>query len=112
MYGWLLIPLIIDVVEEDVLVQPTTSSWFPKIRYIIIFTSTLCLPNGLFPSGFPIKILYAFPFLPSVLHALSSSILHDLSILIIIWQRIQIVKLPVMPFPPTSLFSRNNFLSM
>jgi hypothetical protein len=39
---------------------------------IQILSSHLCLrlPSGLFPSGFPTKILYTFLFSPCMLHAL------------------------------------------
>jgi hypothetical protein len=49
-----------------------------SLRYILIFTQLhLRLANGLFPSGFPTKILYAFLFYPNL-------ILLDLMILIIL----------------------------
>jgi hypothetical protein len=57
-----------------------------SLRSILISSSNLCLglPNGLFPSGFPIKILYAFLF--TSMHATCPVhlILLDLSILIIL----------------------------
>jgi hypothetical protein len=33
-------------------------SYFPKIHFNIILPGTLGLPSGLFPSGFPTKVLY------------------------------------------------------
>jgi hypothetical protein len=55
------------------------------LRFILILSSYLCsgLSSGLFASGFPTKILYAF--LISTIHAICSAylILHDLIILII-----------------------------
>jgi hypothetical protein len=55
--------------------QPDISSPSPHptaLRSILILSSQLCLrlPSGLFPSGFPTEILYAFLFYPCVLHAL------------------------------------------
>jgi hypothetical protein len=37
---------------------------------ILFIRLGLDLPSGLFPSGYPINILYAFLFFPFVLHAL------------------------------------------
>jgi hypothetical protein len=52
----------------------TTPSYLSKIHSNIILRPGL--PSGLFPSGFPTNILYAFFFSPFVLHAppISSSL--------------------------------------
>jgi hypothetical protein len=54
---------------------PDQSSPHHYLRSILIlFTHIfLALPSGLFPSGFPTKIPYAFLFTPVVLHALPTS---------------------------------------
>jgi hypothetical protein len=49
--------------------SPYRPSYFCQIHFNIIL-QRLGLPSGLFPSGFPTKILYAFLFSPYVLHAL------------------------------------------
>jgi hypothetical protein len=45
----------------------------PNIYFNIMQPTALSLPNGLFLSGFPTSILYAFIFSPFVLHALPIS---------------------------------------
>jgi hypothetical protein len=47
----------------------TTPSYLSKIYFNIVHLR-LGLPSGLFPSGFPTKILYEFIFSPWVLHVL------------------------------------------
>jgi hypothetical protein len=46
---------------------------FLSLQFILIFPLSLGLPSGLFSSGFPTKILYAFLFFPYLLHALPIS---------------------------------------
>jgi hypothetical protein len=58
--------------------EPDQSSPYHTIlslRSILILLShlRLDLPNGLFPYGFPTKILYAFLFAPFLLYALITS---------------------------------------
>jgi hypothetical protein len=52
-----------------------------SLRSILIFSTQLCvgLPSGLFPSGYPTKILYAFLFSPFVLYTLPISSSFTLS---------------------------------
>jgi hypothetical protein len=51
----------------------TTLSYFCNIHLNIIFPLLLGLPAGFFPSGFPIRTLYAFFSSPYMLHALPIS---------------------------------------
>jgi hypothetical protein len=55
--------------------DPIDTIPFICLRSILILSTHLRLgqPSGLFPSGFPINILYAFLFSPFVLHALPIS---------------------------------------
>jgi hypothetical protein len=66
-----------------------------------MFSTYLCrgLPSGLFPSGFPTNILNAFLFAPFILNVLpfSSSLTYHSN-----WWRVQIMKLLIMQFTPTS----------
>jgi hypothetical protein len=63
----------------------STSSYSICLRSILMLSSYLylCLPNGLFHSGFPTKILYSFLFSPMHTMCLTHPILLDLIILII-----------------------------
>jgi hypothetical protein len=56
-----------------------------SLRYIFTLSTHLHLglPSGLFPSGFPINILHAFPLLPHSCYMLAHLILLDFIILII-----------------------------
>jgi len=68
-----------------------------KVTYITLTASGLIsLPNGLFPSVFPTKILFAFLiYLTPCHHILQSSN---------IWWKVQIMKLLIMYFSPSSCF--------
>jgi hypothetical protein len=50
-------------------------SYLSKTHFNIVYppTTPTGVPSGLFPSGFPTNILYAFLFSPIVLHALPIS---------------------------------------
>jgi hypothetical protein len=67
----------------------TTTSYFSKIHLIVSSYLRLGKPSGLFPSGFPTKILYAFLFWPICATCPTHIILLDLIILFIIWRRMQ-----------------------
>jgi hypothetical protein len=62
----------------------------------------LGLPSGLFPSGFPTNILYAFRVSPIRATCPAHHILLDLIILIILGRRVQVMKLLIMQFSPIS----------
>jgi hypothetical protein len=65
------------------------------------FRLRLGLPSGLFASGFPMKILYTLLFYPWLLHAYPSHLpwlVHSNYT----WWRIQVLKLLIMQFSPTS----------
>jgi hypothetical protein len=51
----------------------TIPSYLSKIHFNIVHPLRLGLPSGLFPSGFPTNILYAYHFSPFLLHALPIS---------------------------------------
>jgi hypothetical protein len=87
--------------------EPDQSSPYHPIlsQRSILISSThirLGLPSGIFLSGFPTHTLYEFLFSPFVLHALSISHPPWLDHANYIWQRIQVMKLPIMQFPPIS----------
>jgi hypothetical protein len=75
--------------------------YLSKIPLNIIPHLHLLLPSGLFYSGLSCKNIYAFPFSPFMLHALSS---HSpwLDHSNYIWLRVQVMKLLIMQFFPTS----------
>jgi hypothetical protein len=56
---------------------------------ILLFHQCLDLPSGLFPSGFPIKLLHAFLFSPCGLHALPIPLYYT-------WGSVQVMKLLIM----------------
>jgi hypothetical protein len=58
----------------------------------------LGLPSGLFLSGFPTNILYAFIFSPIRATCPAHLIFLDLVILDYIWWKVQVMKLPIMQF--------------
>jgi hypothetical protein len=62
----------------------TTPSCLFKIQFILFIHLGLVLPSGLFPSGFPISILYVFLFYPIRATRPAHLILLDLIILIIL----------------------------
>jgi hypothetical protein len=55
----------------------TTPPYLSKIHFNIVHHLRLTFASGVFPSGFPTSILYAFVSLPFMLHALSPFILLD-----------------------------------
>jgi hypothetical protein len=77
-----------------------TRSYISKTILNITFHLNLGLPSGLFPYGFPTKILYAFLFSRCVPHALPISSPLTWHFLCI-WRKVQIMK-HSMQFPPTS----------
>jgi hypothetical protein len=81
-------PYILSQIDSVHTIQPIS----PRSILILSTHLRLGLTSGLFPSGFPTNILYAFFFSsPFVLHALpSSSSLTDHSSYT--WQRIQVMK--------------------
>jgi hypothetical protein len=62
----------------------TTPFFRSKIHFNIIHPATLCFPSGLFSSGFPTNILYAFLSVLIRVTCPAYLILLDLSILIIL----------------------------
>jgi hypothetical protein len=59
----------------------------------------LSLPSGLFPSGLSIKILYAFFFSPCMSYPSHPPLLGHSNYT---WWKVQVMKLLIMQFPPTS----------
>jgi hypothetical protein len=81
-------PLLVPVLNQIDLVH-TTPSYLRSILILFIYLH-LGLPIGLFPSGFPTNIVYAFVFAP--IHATCSAqfILFDLTILIILQEEYEL----------------------
>jgi len=85
------------------------------LRSILILFSNLCpgLPNGLFPSGFPTKILYAFHTSPLGTTCHTHFILLDLITLIIFSEECKLWSSPLFSFlqiPFTSFLLGPNIL--
>jgi hypothetical protein len=77
-----------------------------SLRCILILSThlRLGLPSGLFPSGYPANILYAFLFAPLVLHVppiLSFWLDHSNYT----WRRVQVMKLLLQLSPTSCLFN-------
>jgi hypothetical protein len=87
------------------------------LRCTLILSSylRLGLPTGFITSDFPTKILYPFFFFLMVATCPAHLILPDLTILHdYIWRRVQVMKLHIMHFSPTSCHSislRSKFYS-
>jgi hypothetical protein len=79
----------------------TTPSYLSKIDHNVNLPPTARSSSFLFPSDFPINILYAFLFSPFVLYALSiyPPCLDHSNYM---WRRVQVMKLLIMQFSPTS----------
>jgi hypothetical protein len=71
-----------------------------SLRYILISSSRvrLRLPSGLFPSSYPTKILHAFLFSHACYMPCPSHLHHSNYT----WRRVQVMKLLIMQFSPTS----------
>jgi hypothetical protein len=84
--------------------EPSTGPYLERyqsyLRSILILSTNLRLglPSGLFPSGFPTNILYAFLFSPFVLHALPISSWLDYSNYST-WRRVQVNFTLFLPCP-------------
>jgi hypothetical protein len=65
-------PPLVHILSEINAVH-TTPTYYSKIYFNIIPHLGLGLPSGLFPSGFPTKIVYKFIFYLFVLHELPIS---------------------------------------
>jgi hypothetical protein len=72
----------------------STSPHSNSLRSTLVLSTHLrfCLPSGLFPSGFPTNVLYAFLFFPFVLHVLliSSSLTWSFWLLLFLTYRVLI----------------------
>jgi hypothetical protein len=75
----------------------TTASYLSKIYLILSSHLRLCLPSGIFSSGFPSKILYALSFLHPCYMLCPSHPpwLHHSNYT---WWRVQAMKLLIIPF--------------
>jgi hypothetical protein len=81
----------------------TIPHYLSEIHFNIVAQLRLGLHSGLFPSGFPTNILYAFLFSPIRATCHPHLILLYL-IILIIWRRVQAMKLLIMQFSPTSCY--------
>jgi hypothetical protein len=68
----------------------------------------LCLTSGLFPSGFPTNILYAFLFSPHSCYMPCPSHPPSLDHYNYVWQGVQVANLLIMQFSPIT----RNFISL
>jgi hypothetical protein len=77
-----------------------------SLRSILILSShrRLRLPTGLFPPGFPIRTLCAFLFSPHACYMPCPSHPNWLDHSNYIWQRVQVMKLLITQFSPTSYY--------
>jgi hypothetical protein len=94
-------PPRVPVLSQINLVHTTPASL--SLRSILILSSHLCLglPSGLFPSGFPTNILYAFLFFP--IHSTCLALLIFFALISnYAWRKVQVMKLLIMQFSPTS----------
>jgi hypothetical protein len=82
-----------------------------SLRSILILSThlRLGLPSGLFHSGFPTNILYAFLFSPHSCYLLHPSHPPWLDYSNYTWRRVQLMKLLIMQFSPTSLLTSSLF---
>jgi hypothetical protein len=82
----------------------STPSYPISLRSILILTThlRLGLPSGLFPSGFPTNILYAFFFYPNSCYMPRPFHPSRLDYSNYTWRRVQVMKLLIMQFSPTS----------
>jgi hypothetical protein len=62
----------------------------------------LGLPSGLFPSGFPHQYPTCTPLLPHSCYMLCPSLPTWLDHSVYVWRRVQVMKLLIMQFSPTS----------
>jgi hypothetical protein len=81
----------------------TTTTYFSNIRFSLSAHLFLDLSSGIFPSGIPTKLLYALIFFSYLLHDLPIWSLFPSSSNYILG-RVQVTKLLVMQFAPTSYY--------
>jgi hypothetical protein len=80
----------------------TTPSYLSNINLILSAYLSHVVPSGLFPSVFPTNILYAFSFARIRATYPSNLIFPDSTILNYTWRKVQVLKLLITQFSPTS----------
>jgi len=90
-------PTFIILSQIDSVHVPRPTSW---ISILVSFLLRLGIPSGLFPSGFPTKILYISLLSPHTCYIPHTSHYSRFDHPYNIWRGVQIIKLIIMKFSP------------